>query len=591
MRRLKSVYQLFADFLKSWLNRPQYLLYVATLVGITSGLVAVLLKKLVHYLQHWIEKIPAGPTYLIFPGIGLLVTVFIVKHYYKEHYERGIAMVLKSIAQRSSIIPLTHCYIHVITSTITVGVGGSVGLESPIVATGSAIGSNIARINSLSYKERSLLIACGAAAGIAGVFNAPVAGLIFAIEVLLAESAVTYFIPLIISAAIGALCSKIILEESILFNFRLKQNFNYQNIPAYVILGIISGFIALYYARTFKKAETKIHDWNINSYTKALCGGVMLMALCFIFPPLFGEGYTSVKLVANGNVENISDNSIFFQHWEHRWDLLLFSIFIVLLKPLAAAITIGSGGNGGNFAPSLFSGAYLGFAYARLLNNTTLVNIPEGNFSLAGMAGVLSGVMYCPLTAIFLIAEITNGYELFIPLMIVSSISYFIVKHFEPYSMEIKQLALQGQVFTNKREQNILSGISLQEMLHDTYLCINMNKTLSQFAEMVAESDKNVFAVVDDEEKFAGIIELNDIRRTLLRKDRLDNLLVRDVMKIPSEVIYPSDNMQKVMEKFDRAKTWYLPVLTSQSQFISFVSKTKLFNKYREVLSDQIDIY
>lgn len=591
LKWIKQLYQLFADHLRFRLNKAQYVLFVASLVGLVSGLVAVLLKKLVHYLQHWIERIPASPLYLIFPAIGLLLTVWITRRFFNGSFERGIAMVLKSIARKSSFIPLSHTYLHIITSSITVGVGGSAGLESPIVATGSAIGSNIARVNSLGYRERSLLMACGAAAGIAGVFNAPIAGIIFAIEVLMVETVVSYFIPLIISAVIGALCSKIILEESILFNFVLKQNFDYKFVPQYVLLGILSGFVALYYARMFKRTEARLHKWKINPYSKALFGGLALMALCILFPPLFGEGYSSVKLVANGDIDSLTNRALFFTNGGDNWGIVLFAISIFLLKPFAAAVTIGSGGNGGNFAPSLFSGAFLGFSFSRLLNSTGWFNIPEGNFSLAGMAGVLSGVMYCPLTAIFLIAEITNGYELFIPLMLVSSISYFIVKHYEPFSMETKQLALEGQIFTHKKEQNILSTISLHEMLLDNYKAILIDKTIKDLIELVQESDKTVYAVVDHNGCFAGIIELNDVKKLLLQRERVDQAPLQDLVKQPKDAIYQSDSMNRVMQKFDTTNTWYLPVLNEENKFAGFVSKSRLFNKYREILASQGDLY
>lgn len=591
LKLTKQLYQLFANHLLVKLNKAQYVLFVASLVGLVSGLVAVMLKKLVHYLQQWIERIPAAPTYLVFPAIGLLLTVWITRRFFNGGFERGIAMVLKSIARKSSFIPLSHTYLHIITSSITVGVGGSAGLESPIVATGSAIGSNIARVNSLGYRERSLLIACGAAAGIAGVFNAPIAGIIFAIEVLMVETVVSYFIPLIISAVIGALCSKIILEESILFNFVLKQNFNYKFVPQYILLGVLCGFVALYYARMFKRTETQLHHWKINGYTKALLGGLMLMVLCILFPPLFGEGYSSVKLVANGNIADITDRAFFFSKWNNDWGILVFAISIFLLKPFAASITIGSGGNGGNFAPSLFSGAFLGFSFSRLTNSLGWFNIPEGNFSLAGMAGVLSGVMYCPLTAIFLIAEITNGYELFIPLMIVSSISYFIVKHYEPYSMETKQLALEGQIFTHKKEQNILSTISLHEMLLDNYKSISIDKTLADLVELIGESEKTVYAVHDDENSFAGIIELNDVKKLILQKERPDKTPLHELVKQPKDVIYFDESMNTVMQKFDQSNTWYLPVITHEHKFGGFISKTRLFNKYREILASQGDLY
>lgn len=565
---------------------------IATLVGFASGMVAVILKTLVHYLQHWIVRIPVTRfAYLLFPAIGLFITVFIIRHFFGGHIEKGIAMVLKAIARKSSYIPLSNTYLHVITSSITVGLGGSVGLEAPIVATGSAVGSNLSRISDSNYQERTLLIACGAAAGISAVFNAPIAGVIFAIEVLLAETVVSYFIPLIIASVVGALCSKIILQEASLFNFVLKQSFNYNNVPFYILLGILAGFVSLYYARIFKRTEGAVDKWNINPYIKTAIGGVLLLSIYFIFPPLFGEGYNSVKLVANGSLSTFTDNTGLFLKLGQQWGIITFTALIVLLKPIAAGITIGSGGNGGNFAPSLFVGSYLGFFFSKILNSVSWIKIPEGNFSLVAMAGVLSGVMYCPLTAIFLIAEITNGYELFLPLMIVSSISFFIVKSYEPFSMETKKLAIEGQIFTHQKEKNILTTIHINDMLQDSYESIGMDKKLKDLVEIIKRSEKNIFAVHDSRGRFAGIIEINDVKQKLFEPEQFEKISVKSLMKRPSAILQQEQDMHTVMEKFDSTQSWYLPVLDKDKKFTGFISKTKLFNKYREILASQGDLY
>jgi CIC family chloride channel protein len=591
MKIFKHIYQLLAEQIRGKLNKVQFVIYVAVLTGLISGLIAVLLKKIVHYLQRWIEEIPAPPTYLIFPAIGLLIVVYLTNRFFNGAFERGIGMVLKAIAQKSSFIPFSHTYLHLITSSITVGVGGSVGLESPIVATGSAIGSNIGRINVLSYRDRSLMIACGAASGIAAVFNAPIAGVIFAIEVLMIETGVSYFIPLIISAVIGALCSKIILEESVLFNFVLTQKFNYKFVPLYVVLGVLCGLTAVYYARSFKGCEKRIHHWRINGYVKAVIGGLMLLVLCYTLPPLFGEGYESIKQVATGEIAQTTHKSYLFRYAGETWTLIIFAVSVVLLKPVAAAITIGSGGNGGNFAPSLFVGSFLGFAFARVVNTTKLVQIPEGNFSLAAMAGVLGGVMYCPLTAIFLIAEITNGYELFIPLMIVSAISYTIVKHFEPYSMETKQLALKGEIFTHRKEQNILSTILLEDMIDGTYMNISINHTAGDMIKILNASPRTAFAVHDDEGLFVGVLELNDVKKLVVRENIQLDASIASIVKHPPEIIYYKDTMTEVMKKFDATHNWHLPVLNAENKFMGFISKSKLFDRYRESLSESSDLY
>ena len=592
MGGIKKVYQYLVNFLRTKLNRVQFIMVIATLTGLVSGLLAVLLKTTVHYIQHWIQQVPITKFgYLLFPVLGILAAVFIIRHFFGGQIEKGIAMVLRAIARKSSFITLNHTYLHVITSSVTVGFGGSAGLEAPIVATGSAVGSNLSRISDLNYQERTLLIACGAAAGISAVFNAPIAGVIFAVEVLLMETVVSYFIPLIISSVVGALCSKIILQEASLFNFVLKQSFDYKNIPYYIVLGILAGFISLYYARVFKGTEKRLHGWKLNAYIKAIIGGLILMGIYFVLPPLFGEGYDSVKKVANDSFNMFADNTTFFSKLGDNWGIIAFAALIVLFKPIAAGITIGSGGNGGNFAPSLFAGSYLGFFFSKILNSTPWIKIPLGNFSLVGMAGVLSGVMYCPLTAIFLIAEITNGYELFIPLMVVSSISFFIVKSYEPFSMETKKLAMEGQIFTHKKEKNILTSINLESMLQDSYETIAIDKKLKDLVEIIKRSEKNIFAVVDGKERFAGIIELNDVKQKLFQTELFDKISVRSLMKKPAAVLKDDQDMHAVMEKFDITQSWYLPVLNKEGKFVGFISKTKLFNKYREILASQVDLY
>lgn len=593
MRLIKRPYQYIILFLQARLSRVQYIMIIATLAGLGSGLIAVLLKTLVHHLQVWIKSMELSRYgYLLFPVAGLLLTVIVVKRFFGGQIEKGIAMVLRAIAGRSSFIPLRHTYQHVISSSLTVGLGGSAGLEAPIVSTGAAIGSNTARISELNYRERTLLIGCGAAAGIAAVFNAPIAGVIFAIEVLLADViVVSYFIPLIISSVVGALCSRIILQESFLFNFFLQEKFDYRNVPLYIFLGALSGFTALYYARVFKRSERKLSQWNLSAYSKAVVGGLMLVGLYFFFPPLFGEGYDVVKEVAGGNPGLLNADNIMLNFLDENWSLVLFAGLIVLLKPVAAAITIGSGGNGGNFAPSLFTGAFLGYFLSKLINNTGWLKMPEGNFSLVGMAGVLSGVMYCPLSAIFLIAEITNGYELFIPLMLVSSISFFIVKTYEPFSMETKRLAMEGQIFTHRKEKNILTAMRLDELLQDQYEVITIDKKLGDLVELFKKSKKNIFAVTDRHGRFAGIIELNDIKQRLFQPETFDHTPIQALVKKPAAIIFQNENMHGVMEKMDISQSWYLPVLDGEKKFIGFISKTKLFNKYREILSSYGDLY
>ncbi|MEK6616183.1 MAG: chloride channel protein, partial [Bacteroidota bacterium] len=448
MKRYTRLYETFINWLHDKLTPRQFLVFSSILVGMTAGLAAVILKTAVHYIHlaitydYHIKY--QYVLYLVFPTIGILLTVWFVQKHLKGKLGRGTANILHAIAKKSSFLPQDQMYSHIVTSALTVGFGGSAGLESPIVVTGSAIGSNYSKTYHINYKDRTLLLACGAAAGIAAAFNSPIAGVLFALEVLLVDVSISAFIPLIIAAATGGLLSKIILNENILLSFHLKQPFNYHNVPYYIVLGLLAGIVSVYYARTYLKIEGFLKPKKKNIYRKAIIGGLILGILILFFPSLFGEGYDSIKILSDINPEKLFEHSIVANFVSSKWVLVLLIVLAMLFKTIAAAFTIGSGGNGGNFAPSLFVGAYLGFAFATVINLLGISDAPVSNFTIVAMAGILSGVFHAPLTAIFLIAEITGGYELMIPLMIVSAISYMIVKYFEPYSMDTKKLAKKG---------------------------------------------------------------------------------------------------------------------------------------------------
>ncbi len=591
LRIIKKPYQQLLEYVREHFSKLQYMMLLAVITGLVAGLIAVLLKVLVHHIQVRLQPLSSHAfLHLLTPAFGLLITVVIVKKFFRQHLDRGIALVLKAIARQSSYLPLSHTYSHIITSSITVGLGGSLGLESPIVATGSAIGSNIARISETNYAERTLLIACGAAAGISAAFDAPIAGVIFAIEVLLTETVVSYFIPLIIASVTGVLCSKILLQEEALFQFVLQQKFDYHNIPFYVILGVLGGLVSRYYAFAFKATEHRVHTLKMSVYTRAILAGILLMTFFWLLPPLFGEGYSSVKLLANGKPQWLINQSPLLKMLPETAGLLLFTLLIVLMKPVAAGITIGGGGNGGNFAPSLFSGAFLGYFTAKLINLLPWIKVPEGNFSLVGMAALLSGVMYSPLTAIFLIAEITQGYELFIPLMLVSSISFFMVKAKNRFSMETRKLAEEGQILTGDKEQNILSGVRLQDLLNEKYDTILPDQRLTDLVRLIKKGEKNIFAVTDSGGRLLGIIELQDIKKLLFEREKHDKIRMAQLMKKPPGLLNIHQSMQVVMQEFDLAQSWYLPVLDDHKKFLGFLSKTKLFARYREVLTRENDL-
>ena len=422
------------------------------------------------------------------------------------------------------------------------------------------------------------------AAGISAVFNAPITGVIFAIEVILAEVAVAEFIPIIIASVAGALLSKIILGNEILITFNLTQAFNYNNIPYYILLGLLSGFTALYYAKITEFVEVISKKYKSAIYTKAIIGGLLLCGLYLLFPTLFGEGYQSVKMLANGEYDTIFNNSIVAKYLTNEWFYLFFIGIIAFIKVFSTAITIGSGGNGGNFAPSLFVGAYMGYFFSHLINKLGITTLPVSNFTLVGMAGILSGVFYAPFTGIFLIAEITGGYDLIIPLMVVSSFSFLIVQHFEPYSMDTKKLANKGKILTDNKDQNILTLLRTSKLIETDIKTIEISKCLGDLVEVIKDSNRNTFAVLNVTGQLVGIIELDNVRDIMFKPDQYRNISVKELMRQPEAIIKVNENMKCVMRKFDIANSWLLPIVDEDGLYIGFVSKSNIFNKYRRLL-------
>ncbi len=586
MSSFPKLYESFTNWLSKKFTPRQVLVFSSIFVGVTAGLAAVVLKTLVHYIHlaitedHHIKY--QYILYLVFPSIGILLAAWFVQKHLKGKLGRGTANILHAIAKKSSFLPKDQMYSHIVTSALTVGFGGSAGLESPIVVTGSAIGSNYGKTHHINYKDRTLLLACGAAAGIAAAFNSPIAGVLFALEVLLVDISISAFIPLIIAAASGALLSKIILQEDILFSFKLRQPFDYHNVFYYIILGFLAGFVSLYYARIYLKIESALKPKKINPYRKALLGGIVLAVLILFFPSLFGEGYDSIKSLAELNPEKLFEHSILASFVPYKWLVILFIVLTMFFKTVAAAFTIGSGGNGGNFAPSLFVGAYLGFAFASIINLLGISEAPVSNFTIVAMAGILSGVFHAPLTAIFLIAEITGGYELMIPLMIVSAISYTLVKYFEPYSMDTKRLAKKGKVFTSDKDKNILTSLKTSKIIETDFQIISPEATLGDLVNLVARSKRNIFPVVADE-MLVGIILLDNIREIMFKHEMYNSVYVKELMRPPPAYISAEEDMKSVMKKFDETGAWNLPVL-KEGKYIGFISKSSIFVQYRSRL-------
>lgn len=585
-------YELILHWLNKRLSRNQFLVLSGILVGCTAGLAGVILKTLVHTIHNFITHIHFEYQilfYIVFPFLGIVLTTGIVITLFKGQDRKGIGAILYEIAQNSSIVASVKMYSQVIQSAVTVGLGGSAGLESPIAVTGAAIGSNYAQTYRLSYKERTLLLAAGATAGIASAFNAPIAGIMFAFEILLTGVVFTDFIPLVVAAVCGSLLSRILLQEDILFRFYTREPFNYKNVPYYLILGIVTGLYARYFVVISQKVEHFIKGLKLSRMRKAMFGGLVLSLLCVLFPPLFGEGYETVKAFTNGSTHSIIRNS-FFRYFEiGDWTIIIFLVLVCLLKAFATSFTIFSGGNGGNFAPSLFAGGTVGYLFALVCQHIGFTDVPVTNLVLVGMAGAMSGVLYAPLTAIFLIAESSFGYDLFIPLMIVSIISYLIAKWFSPISPELKSLADQGKIFTNKHDKNLLFALRTEDFIDQYSETINENASVTELFELVKNGNKNIFAAVDEAGKLKGILTLDDIRPYLFNKE-MDHLqTVAQIMKAPPAVIYPENQPLEILQIFDDTGVWNLPVTNEYNDFVGFISKSSILMSYRQLLKEYSD--
>lgn len=586
-------YELILHWLNNRLNRNQFLVLSGILVGCTAGLAGVILKTLVHNIHYFItNKVHFEYQilfYIVFPFLGIVLTTLIVLTLFKGQDRKGIGAILYEIAQNSSIVASVKMYSQVIQSAVTVGLGGSAGLESPIAVTGAAIGSNFAQTYRLNYKERTLLLAAGATAGIASAFNAPIAGIMFAFEILLTGVVFTDFIPLVVAAVCGSLLSRILLQEDVLFRFYTRDAFNYKNVPYYLILGVVTGLYARYFVIISQKVEHFIKGLQLSKMRKAMFGGAVLSLLCVLFPPLFGEGYDTVKAFTNGNTHSIIENS-FFRYFEiGDWTIIVFLVLVLLLKAFATSFTIFSGGNGGNFAPSLFAGGTLGYLFALVCQHIGFTDVPVTNLVLVGMAGAMSGVMYAPLTAIFLIAESSFGYDLFIPLMIVSIMSYLIAKWFSPISPELKSLADEGKIFTNKHDKNLLFALRTDDFIDKYSQTIQENASIADLFELVKNGDKNIFAVIDDSRTLKGVLTLDDIRPYLFNKEFDTAQTVVQIMKVPPAILHPENKPLEILQTFDDTGVWNLPVVNGNNDFIGFISKSSILMSYRQLLKEYSD--
>jgi CIC family chloride channel protein len=583
-----KLYEVIIFWLKNILTRSQFLIVSGILVGCSAGLAGVILKSLVHAIHNLITQKFHFETqiyfYAVFPFLGIVLTSIVVLLFFGGNDRKGIPAILHEIAQNSSIVSSVKMYSQVIQSAITVGLGGSAGLESPIAVTGSAIGSNFAQTYKLNYRERTLLLAAGATAGIASAFNAPIAGMMFAVEILLTGVVFTDFIPLVLAAVCGNVISRILLNEDVLFHFSSRHPFNYHNLPFYLVLGILTGLYARYFVVIGHQVERFFASLEGGRLRKAMIGGAILSALCVLYPPLFGEGYETIKALVNGQVDELIDNSIFGIIGGQRWAVVVFLAIICLLKAFASSITIFSGGNGGNFAPSLFAGGTLGFVFALVCSYIGISEVPVANLVLVGMAGVMSGVLYAPLTAIFLIAESSSGYDLFIPLMVVGVMSFLISKWFSPISPDLKRLAEEGKIFTRQHDRNLLSQLNTLDFIDKDVPSVHIDLPFENFVDVLHENRHNHMAVVDSEGLLRGIILVKELYPYLFASVDQNGLAIASLMQQPATTVEETEPVTRIVTKLDQTDSWHLPVTDSKGIYIGFINKSKLLDSYRSLL-------
>lgn len=573
------------------IKEKHFVLIVSFLVGICTAASAIILKNLIHFIQHVLSVNFAADQvnylYLLYPVLGILLAGLFVKYIVRDDISHGVTKILYAISQRKSRIKPHNMWTSIVASSVTIGFGGSVGAEAPIVLTGAAIGSNLGRLFKMEQKTLMLLVGCGAAGAIAGIFKAPIAGLVFVIEVLMLDLTMTSVLPLLITSVTAATVSYIFTGTEAMFKFSQTEAFVIERIPYVILLGIFCGLISLYFTRVMNWIEGEYRRYGTTYWRKFMMGGIMLSLLIFIFPPLYGEGYDTIGLLLNGQFAGLMDNSMFYPLNDSYFGIVIFLGLILLTKVFASSATNGGGGCGGIFAPSLYLGCIAGFIFAHICNYFPFtMYLSEKNFALLGMAGIMSGVMHAPLTGVFLIAELTGGYDLFLPLMIVSIGSYITILMFEPHSIYSMRLAQKGELLTHHKDKAVLTLLSADNVIERDFQVVSPEMTLGDMVKVIARSSRNTFPVVDDRAILLGIVLLDNIRNIMFRPELYNRFHVSKFMVSAPAKIVVNTPMDQIMQIFDDTKAWNLPVVDETGRYMGFMSKSKIFNSYREVLVD-----
>ena len=574
------------------IRHRQLMLALSVLIGVLAGTAAVLLKNLTHFVElkskTWLLGDHTSDLSFLLPLGGIMLTMLFVKYLLKQDIGHGISKILFAISKRKGHLKPHNTWSSMLASSITVGLGGSVGLEAPIVLTGSSIGSNIGRILRLNYKSVVLLMGCGAAGAIAGIFKAPIAALIFSFEVLMLDLTTWSMVPLLLSSVTAAIVSYFLLGEQVVFAFTISEPFAMHNLPFYILLGIFTGLISLYFTRMNNLVEHTMGQIK-NGLVRTLTGGLLVSVLICLMPHLFGEGYITLRTLLTGQSAELFNGTLFEGIiGSNPFFIIVFFLLLIAFKVIAMGLTTGSGGVGGIFAPALFVGGMSGATLAKAVNLLTPANISVNNFSLVGMAGVMAGVMHAPLTAIFLIAEITGGYTLFIPLIVTATLSYVTILAFEKQSLYTMRLAQRGELMTHHKDKNVLSMITVEDVLEKDFKKIKADEKLGGLVKAISKSKRNIFPVLNEEKELVGVISLDDIRDIIFNTELYDKVDISELMQTPPAIIDQQEKMEKVLETFEETGAWNLPV-TDNGRYRGFISRSKIFSSYRKLLKELSD--
>lgn len=567
----------------------QYMIFMSFVVGLACGLAAVVLKNTVHYTYmfitdtKWFSVDRSNFFFLIYPMIGIAITVFIIKYFIKDDLSHGVSKVMYAMSRKKGYIKPHNCYNSIITSSITVAFGGSVGLEAPVVLTGGALGSNLGRLGRLDRKNTMTLIGCGAAGAIAASFKAPIAGILFVFEVLMFDLTMATAIPLLISSITASMIAYFFLGYGLQFDYNVTEGFELVKIPAFILLGIVSAFVSLYFLKT-NKFISKLF-MKFSTLKKIIIGGITLGTLLFFFPPLFGEGYTVLGELLNNDTDAVFKNTFFYPYRNSSWMIIGIIFAVLVFKAVATSVTTSAGGVGGTFAPSLFIGGFTGFVVGRLINMSGLLVVQESNFALVGMASVMAGIMHSPLTATFLIAEITGGYALFAPLMIATTISYIVLKPMNKYSIYAEELALEGNLITHNKDKTALQFIDKYKLVETNFIPLLYDSSLRDIVEAVQKSTRNFFPIVDKENNFLGIVVIDDFRPLLFKPEYYDIYGVKDFIRYSEHFIVDiSDPLEEMVSKF-RGADRYTLVVVDKGKYVGFMSRANVYAEYRKYVS------